>query len=587
MSEESTSTAPNEPGCICAGGPRADVKDPECRVHGVQRRHEDGVAVDVSRRKKRASAPWPPAQTLATTPNEVLAAAAIAKVAQDVSVLAIGPSPTNPRRTYDKEAMAELTASVAKHGVLQPVLLRPWPPGQKVVKTSWPFTPHAPTHQLVAGERRLRAAAAAGLETVPALVRELTDEEVIEIQVVENLQRQDLHPLEEAEGYRQLLAAKGNVTYDVAKIAERVGRSVAYVRDRVKLLSLTKQAQDLFRDGRIQAGHAVILARLSPKDQARAIGTEQKAFIDGGLFTHEALLWDPSEDDHRFSRLGQHYKAKTARELQAWVDGHVRFTPENPDLPDLFPETFTALHGAEEEAEKVIPITFDHYVRPEVKDGTRTWGPQSWRRADKRTCEHAITGFVAVGPARGEAFKVCTARKECKTHWGPEIRQARKRASSTAATGKTGEDRWAREQRKQEEERKREEALRARWGKALPAILEAVAAAVEKARGNNVARGALGDLVVERCRNRRGWSFQGGGGRAGLVGRGTSDQQLIRHAAFLVLEDAARDWTAPRDFRKVAGRLGVDVAKILEAEAPEPKPEPAPATEKKAKRGRK
>ena len=210
-----------------------------------------------------------------------------------VTALAIIPSPTNPRKHYDKAQLEELAESIKKHGILQPVLLRPWPKGRKAPAG---YPSQRPTcFELVAGERRFRAAALAGLQNVPSLVRDMTDAEVLEIQLVENLQRSDLHPLEEAEGYRQLVAAK----YDVARIAERVGRSPKYVYDRIKLLDLTKEAQQAFLEGEFTAGHAVILARLKPADQKRAMDTNER----DGLFRTEGYLFTPEEEKARPGRF--------------------------------------------------------------------------------------------------------------------------------------------------------------------------------------------------------------------------------------------------------------------------------------------
>jgi ParB family chromosome partitioning protein len=187
-----------------------------------------------------------------------------------VLVGVIAPSATNPRKVLDKTALEELTASVRKQGILQSLTLRPWPKHRPR-----PDGP-APEFEIVIGERRWRAALDAGLANVPALVRDMTDAEAAEAQVVENLQRADLHPLEEAEGYRQLLASK-SPAYDVARIAERVGRSVAYIYDRLHLLDLVKETRALFREGRIMAGHAVLLARLKPEDQPTATTSRRSA----------------------------------------------------------------------------------------------------------------------------------------------------------------------------------------------------------------------------------------------------------------------------------------------------------------------
>lgn len=122
-------------------------------------------------------------------------AEAMACKSQPVGVHTLASSPTNPRKTFDPTQMAELVQSVKEHGILTPILVRCWPANQT-------YSGDFPMYEVVAGERRFRAAKAAGFYLMPALVRDLTDTQVLEIQVIENLQRADLHPLEEADGYR-------------------------------------------------------------------------------------------------------------------------------------------------------------------------------------------------------------------------------------------------------------------------------------------------------------------------------------------------------------------------------------------------
>lgn len=155
----------------------------------------------------------------------------------------IHESATNPRRSFDKAALEELTESVRKHGVLQPILVRPNDQG----------------YELVAGHRRFRAATAAGLDEIPAVVRELGDREVLEIQVVENLQREDLHPLEEAEGYRRL---HEEFEYSVDELAAKVGKSKSYVYARMRLCAISGKARKLFLDGKLDASRALLVARI-------------------------------------------------------------------------------------------------------------------------------------------------------------------------------------------------------------------------------------------------------------------------------------------------------------------------------------
>lgn len=509
----------------------------------------------------------PPNSTLGEVLAGVPAPGPAPSVYQVLPLELLVPSKTNPRKSYDGVLLAELAKSIKDHGVVEPLLVRP----QKE------------RFEIVAGERRFRAAKIAEASEVPVIIRELTDEQALEIQVIENLQRSDLHPLEEAQGYRQLQAT---AKYDVGRIAERIGRSIKYVYDRMKLLDLTEDVKALFLDGTITAGHAILLARLQPADQKRAM-TDMD-----GLLDHEDLLWDPTDrGTHRDVK-----KARSVRELAGWIDEHVRFEPKDAD-PMLFPDTALKLTEARGEKAKVIAITHDHFVQEEARaEGERTYGPQSWKRADgqrkSKPCSFSVLGVIAAGYGRGEAFDVCTAKEKCKVHWAEWQREREKRAKAAAAAGGSTsaaarssaareESRWKREEEKRREEQKRQQAALDRWKKAAPAILEAVAAAVKKAPTK--ATGLLATLILERCQvNYHGKNLDHGR----FVPRGTSAEDLVRHAAFVVLADEVLEWTAPEEFPKRARAFGLDVTKILNEAAPVAKPAPEPEKKKAAKTSR-
>lgn len=165
-------------------------------------------------------------------------------------------SSTNPRKNFDPVKMAELVESVRSHGVLQPILVRP-------IATE--------KYEIVAGERRYRAAKEAGLSQIPATVRTLTDKEVLEIQFIENLLRDDLHPLEEAEGYQLLIKEHG---YTVADLALKVGKSEGYVRARMKLAALPKNARHAFLNGAISPSVALLIARIPNAELAEKAAKE-------------------------------------------------------------------------------------------------------------------------------------------------------------------------------------------------------------------------------------------------------------------------------------------------------------------------
>lgn len=155
-----------------------------------------------------------------------------------VKLLDIEPNREQPRKQFDEEALAELSDSIAQHGVLQPLLVRPMPDGG---------------YQLVAGERRWRASRMAGLTEVPVVIRDLTDAQVAELALVENLQRENLNPLEEANGYKELSDKFG---YTQEKISEIVGKSRPSIANALRLLNLPEDVQEMVSDGSISMGHA-------------------------------------------------------------------------------------------------------------------------------------------------------------------------------------------------------------------------------------------------------------------------------------------------------------------------------------------
>lgn len=180
-----------------------------------------------------------------------------AEAFQIIELAKVKPSPTNPRKRFDEAKLADLAESIRSLGCIQPIVVRPIEDG----------------YELVAGERRYRASLLAGQETIPAIVRELDDAAVLEIQVVENNQREDVHPLEETEGYRRLLdsGAYGTERVEAVKrLAGKLGRSESYVWQRLKLADLIEPVREAFLADKITAGHAILIARLNPEAQERA-----------------------------------------------------------------------------------------------------------------------------------------------------------------------------------------------------------------------------------------------------------------------------------------------------------------------------
>lgn len=173
----------------------------------------------------------------------------------------IEPNREQPRKSFDADALAELTDSIRQHGVLQPLLVRPMPDG---------------SYRLIAGERRWRASRMAGLAEVPVTIREMTDEEESIFALIENLQREDLNAIEEAQGLKTLIETFG-LTQEQA--AERVGKSRTAVTNALRLLNLPENITGLVKDGKISMGHARAL--LSVGDEAELNRIAQMIVKDG------------------------------------------------------------------------------------------------------------------------------------------------------------------------------------------------------------------------------------------------------------------------------------------------------------------
>ena len=171
----------------------------------------------------------------------------------------IVPNRDQPRKQFDDEALADLSASIAQHGVLQPLLVRPMPDG---------------SYQLVAGERRWRASRMAGLTEVPVVIRDMNEQEAAELALIENLQREDLNPMEEAIGYRTLMENYGMTQEQAAQV---VNKSRPAVANALRLLQLPQAVTDLVAAGDLSAGHARTVLAFEGEDAQLAAANEAVA----------------------------------------------------------------------------------------------------------------------------------------------------------------------------------------------------------------------------------------------------------------------------------------------------------------------
>ncbi len=189
-----------------------------------------------------------------------------AGTADQLAIMDISPDREQPRTVFENEALQELADSIREHGVIQPILVRPIPDGG---------------FRIVAGERRWRASQIAGLTTIPAIVKTLSDDDAMVIALIENLQREDLNPVEEAFGYKKLMEA-GNLTQEQAAL--RVGKSRPAVANALRLLALPKEVLDMLSEGKISAGHAKAVLSAEESDMFYLA----QEIVNGGLSVREA-----------------------------------------------------------------------------------------------------------------------------------------------------------------------------------------------------------------------------------------------------------------------------------------------------------
>lgn len=192
----------------------------------------------------------------------------------DLPLSELRPNPYQPRKIFDDEALNELASSIKEHGVFQPIIVK------KTIKG----------YDIVAGERRYRASKKVGLETIPAIIQDFTDEEMMNIALLENLQREDLTAIEEANAYKAMIES-ANITQE--ELANRVGKSRSHVTNILGLLKLPKNVQDLVLYNKISMGHARVLSKLENKEQIEELADK---VVKEGLSVRELESLTSNED---------------------------------------------------------------------------------------------------------------------------------------------------------------------------------------------------------------------------------------------------------------------------------------------------
>jgi len=354
-----------------------------------------------------------------------------------IPLIEIEPPPNNVRKQFSEDGLNELAESISKHGVLQAILVRPIEkPKTSKVK-----------YQIVAGERRFRAAKQAGLKEIPAQVRSMSDDEALDAQIVENLQREDVHPLDEADGFLRL---KDGMKLGVRDIAERVAKDARYVARRLALTSLIEEARDDLREERIMLAHALEICRLAPEIQAEALIA---CYETKTIHNRSANRYEYAPDKTRPARHVRHLLGwlaqnvhlnlhtapfklddarlrgdgltcvncpqRSGRDKTLFADIKNGATCLNPPCFQAKIQTFVQIKKAELDQKSgksgvYISASYGSGIEAKGVIGRDQYQPLE-KKADR--CEHAEQAVVADGPEIGQVRWICRERS-CKDHLG-------------------------------------------------------------------------------------------------------------------------------------------------------------------------
>ena len=384
--------------------------------------------------------------------------AAIAETGyKNLPLTLLDESSTNPRRTFEPSKLVELAHSISMHGLIQPITVRP--KGERF--------------EVVAGARRFRAAQIAELADVPTRILELSNEQTLEVQIIENSQRQDVHPYEEAAGYQRLLDLPG---YDVAALASKCGKSQSHIYARLLLLQLIPDVAEAFQEERITASHANLIARLTPEQQADAFkncfrkdwqdkeghllpAKHLAAWIDSNLYLALSEAPFSTEDPALNPEAGACLSCprRTGYNTQLFAD----VQGDNCLDAVCYRSKVTALVARETAAHPGL-IQISTEWRPATDRPAGELSPNEYRRVNPSNgnepteplCAHVTAAIVTYGDDIGRRIDIC-ADQDCPVHRprrtytpDPEFEQRQQQAQQE------------REERKQQKA-KREKSLRA------------------------------------------------------------------------------------------------------------------------------
>src|SRR5581483_1454718 len=406
---------------------------------------------------------------------------------QHIRIEIIDPCPVNPRKNFDEAQLGELTVSVAKMGITNPIIVRPgWSPVTDVAGKE--------RFELICGHRRTEAAKRAGLMEVPAIIRELSDADALDLAIVDNLQRVDLSPMEEAEGYATLMkvayASKDDLESHAGEIALKVGKTLRYVIQRLKLLSLIPEARDVMRRGFLSLDVALLIARLQPADQERALIYA----IDHRKASKGKTLAERCEDAIRNLQgdIANWLRASTEKEMREWIANNITLSlkqaPWALDDGALLPvagactdclkrvgnnttlfgdltakeDTCTdpACYGSKQKAfvkltlkeaaetgAPVLKLSTSRSNQP-IKEGSELLKTKfkqgQWVEAKKGSCPDTHRGVTEEGE-----FKTVCVNQKCKIH-KHQIEQPRSAGQRTS---------WQEQEKQREEEQKQREKI--------------------------------------------------------------------------------------------------------------------------------
>lgn len=381
-----------------------------------------------------------------------------------VALTELQSSPSNTRQHYDSDAIKSLSESIKQHGILQPILVRE-------IK---PTDAKAPKYQVIAGERRFRAAKRAGLTNIPAHIKTMSEAEALSAQIVENLQREDVHPLDEADGLRRL---KEEMKLEISEIAKRLSKDARHIARRLALTNLIEEARKDFRAGLITLAHALEICRLAPDIQPEALIVcyERKS------------IWNQKEQTYTYL-ADKEKPIRPVRYLQEWLEQNIHLnlhkapfkmddvrlradgltcvecphrtghdqrlfadikngdTCLNPPCFQAKIQAFVQIRKTELDAKSDKPAAYISSYYDSRSNEKNALSKGAYQILEKKSdrCENAERAIVADGTEIGQVRWIC-GEQNCKDHLGRKS-DYRSESGYSASNANQSEDRRKRKQ---------------------------------------------------------------------------------------------------------------------------------------------